>query len=217
MAQQYIYINPDAAKYLKTFEWQRDELLLRLEKEAQNERIPIINLESIQLIHQLARLHKSQSILEIGTAIGYSAIWLARASKVARVVSMEIDARMVERARANIAEAELSERIQVLLHDATLGLPESYHDEQFDVIFLDASKQKYEQYLELYLPYLCSQGVLVVDNVLFHGLVFSEPSEPRQAWIADRLNQFNQTLFHHPQLQTTILPIGDGISISIKN
>ncbi len=217
MASEYMYITPDAAAYVKKFEWQRDQLLLRLEEEARRERIPIINLDSIQVLQQLARIKGAQTILEIGTAIGYSTIWLARANSSAQVVSLEIDERMVVRARGNINEAGLSDRVQVIHRDATLGLPESYAEGSFDFIFLDASKQKYEQYLELYLPYLRSEGVLVVDNVLFHGLVFSQPSEPRQAWIAERLDQFNQKLFHHPQLQTTILPIGDGISISIKN
>lgn len=216
MATEFIYIDPAAAKYLAGFKWQRDELLLRLEDEAQKERIPIINLEGIQLLSQLARLKQAQSILEVGTAIAYSTIWLARASSSAKVITLEIDERMVHRANENIAEAKLADRIEVIHRDATLGLPEQYAEQQFDMIFLDASKQKYELYLELYLPHLKSEGLLVVDNVLFHGLVFNPPQERRQAWIAEKLDQFNQILFNHPQLETSILPIGDGISLSIK-
>lgn len=216
MAQEFIYIKDEAAQYLQQFLWQRDELLLRLEEMAKQERIPIINVESIQLLAQLVHIKQAQSILEIGTAIAYSTIWLARANPTAEVLTLEIDERMVQRAEQHLHEAGLSNRVKVLHRDATLGLSEEYTTRQFDMIFIDASKQKYEDYLELYLPYLAEGGLLIIDNVLFHGLVFSQPTERRQAWIADKLSEFNRKLFQHPELQTTILPIGDGIAISIK-
>lgn len=210
------YIVQDAAKYISEYVWPRDELLLRLEEEARQERIPIIHLESIQLLHQLVRIKKAISILEIGTAIGYSAIWLARAHSKANIISLEIDERMVVRAQANIQEAGLADRITVIHRDATLGLPKPYDEMKFDFIFLDAAKKNYDQFLSLYLPQLLPEGLLVVDNVLFHGLVFRHPEERRQAWIAQQLDDFNHKLFQHPELLTTIHPIGDGLSISIK-
>ncbi len=216
MASEAMYINNDTSRYLADFMWERDDILLRLEQEAQMERIPIIQVESIQLLAQLVQIKQAASILEIGTAIGYSTIWLARANPASRVISLEIDVRMVDRARANLAESNLADRVTVLHCDATNGLPDAYAQERFDFIFLDASKQKYNHYLELYLPLLQPGGVLVIDNVLFHGLVYSKPQERRQAWIADQLNQFNHKLFHHPDLITSIYPIGDGVSVSIK-
>lgn len=216
MATGEPYINDETSTYLTDFIWQRDDLLLRLEQEALVEKIPIIQIESIQLLSQLVQIKQAKSILEIGTAIGYSTIWLARAQPNAQVLSLEIDERMVKRARANISEASLADRVTVLHRDATTALPEPYTEKRFDFIFMDASKQKYEQYLERYLPLLEPNGVLAIDNVLFHGLVYRRPTERRQAWIAEQLNQFNHKLFHHPQLVTSMYPIGDGLSISIK-
>lgn len=210
------YIVQDAANYISEYVWPRDELLLRLEEEARQERIPIIHLESIQLLHQLVRIKQAKTILEVGTAIGYSTIWLARASEQAQVVSLEIDERMVARAQANIQEAGLANRVTVLHRDATLGLPKPYDEMQFDFIFFDAAKKNYDQFLSLYVPQLMTEGLLVVDNVLFHGLVFRHPEERRQAWIAQQLDGFNHKIFYHPELLTTIHPIGDGLSISIK-
>jgi len=210
------YVNLEAAKYLAQYQWQRDQLLMRLEEEARAENIPIIDLASIQLISQLVRIKKAKHILEIGTAIGYSAIWLARSSAEARVVSLEIDESKVMRARANIEEAGLADRVEILHRDAELGLPEEFRKAAFDLIFIDAAKAKYERYLEIYLPLLADEGLLITDNILFHGLVYNRPAESRQAWIGEKIHQFNQRLFQHPELLTTFYPIGDGIAISIK-
>ncbi|MCG6197463.1 class I SAM-dependent methyltransferase, partial [Anoxybacillus sp. LAT_38] len=101
-------------------------------------------------------------------AIGYSTIWMAEAAPEARIVTMDIDEQRLERARANIAEAGLSARIEILARDATLGLPDTY---RFDCLFIDAAKGQYRTFLDLYLPLLREGGLVLSDNVLFRGLV----------------------------------------------
>jgi predicted O-methyltransferase YrrM len=211
-----MYLKEEVARYLNQFEWKRDHLLLRLEKEAKEEEIPIIHLESIQLISQLVRMKQAESILEIGTAIGYSTIWLAWSHEKARVISMEIDEEKVVRARENIAAAGIADRVTILHRNAELGLPEELNDAKFDFIFIDAAKAQYGKYLDLYLPKLKEGGVVVTDNILFHGTVYQTSSEPRKARLGEKVHQFNLELFSHPQLLSTLLPIGDGIAISIK-
>jgi predicted O-methyltransferase YrrM len=204
-----MYLQEEVARYLKQFEWKRDNLLLRLEKEAKEEEIPIIQLESIQLISQLVRMKQAENILEIGTAIGYSTIWLAWSHEQARVISMEIDEAKVVRARENIAAAGLADRVTILHRNAELGLPDEFNDTNFDFIFIDAAKAQYGKYLDLYLPKLKEGGVVVTDNILFHGTVYQTSSEPRKARLGEKVHQFNLELFSHSQLLSTLLPIGE--------
>lgn len=137
--------NPVIEQYLSGLVPPRSALLARLEQEAVAEGIPIIQLPAAQALRMLVRLHQPSAILEIGTAIGYSTIWLAEAAPQAKVVTMEIDPERIARARANFAEAGLAERIELMEGDATQGLPEQY---QFDCLFIDAAKGQYRTFLE---------------------------------------------------------------------
>jgi len=206
--------NPAIDAYVTGLIPPRSPLLARLEREAAEEGIPIVQLPTAQTIRMLLQLHRPQSILEVGTAIGYSTIWMAEAAPEARIVTMDIDEQRLERARANIAEAGLSERIEILNRDATLGLPDTY---QFDCLFIDAAKGQYRTFLDLYLPLLREGGLVLSDNVLFRGLVAApEEAGKRQRRLVDKLRQFNTCLAQHPQLETTFVPVGDGLAVSLK-
>lgn len=206
--------HPTIDAYLSTLVPQRSELLSRLEAEAAAEGIPIIQLPGAQTLRLLLLMHRPTSILEVGTAIGYSTIWLAQAAPQAKVVSLELDQERIARARQNIAEAGLQERIEVIAGDATLGLPEHY---RFDCLFIDAAKGQYQKFLDLYLPHLSEGGLVICDNVLFRGLVAEpERAEKRLRPLVDKLIRFNQGLRDHPSLETVFLPVGDGIAVSIK-
>lgn len=206
--------NPAIDDYVSSLVPERSPLLMRLEQEAAEENIPIVQLPAAQVMRMLLLLHRPKSILEVGTAIGYSTIWLAEAAPDARIVTMDIDEDRLARARANIKEAGCAERIEVLLRDATLGLPDSY---QFDCLFIDAAKGQYRAFLDLYLPLLREGGLVISDNVLFRGLVATpEEAGKRQRPMVDKLLSYNSYLMESPDLETTFLPVGDGLAISLK-
>lgn len=206
--------NPAIDEYISSLVPERSPLLMRLEKEAADEGIPIVQLPAAQAIRMLLMLHKPSSILEVGTAIGYSAIWMAEAAPSARIVTMDIDEERLARARANVEEAGCTERIEILSRDATLGLADSY---QFDCLFIDAAKGQYRTFLDLYVPLLRDGGLVISDNVLFRGLVATpEEAGKRLRPMVDKLHSFNTYLMERPDLETTFIPVGDGLAVSLK-
>jgi predicted O-methyltransferase YrrM len=206
--------NPRIEEYMEKLIPSRDSLLQRMEQEAKEERIPIIQLPSIQFIRTLLLTLNPRHILEIGTAIGYSTIWLAMAAPQAKVTTMEIDFDRAQRARENLKQAGVADRVELILEDAGKGLASFY---QFDCLFIDAAKGQYKAYLDLYLPHLAPGGLVISDNVLFKGLVAEETVEnKRHAPMVEKLRLYNQYLFQHPELDTSILPVGDGLALSVK-
>ncbi|ASJ52914.1 methyltransferase [Brevibacillus formosus] len=206
--------NPAIDDYVSSLVPERSPLLKRLEQEAAEENIPIVQLPSAQVMRMLLLLHRPKAILEVGTAIGYSTIWLAEAAPEARIVTMDIDEDRLVRARENIKEAGCADRVEILSRDATLGLPESY---QFDCLFIDAAKGQYRVFLDLYLPLLREGGLVISDNVLFRGLVATpEEAGKRQRPMVDKLLSYNSHLLERPDLETTFIPVGDGLAISMK-
>jgi caffeoyl-CoA O-methyltransferase len=209
-----VIVNPAVEAYLTGLVPERSAQLQRLEREAAEEGIPIILLPSAQLIRLLLLTHRPKRILEVGTAIGYSAIWLAEAAGQAEVVTIEQDEARAARAQANFAEAGLGDRIKLIVGDATKGLrdPEAG---PFDCLFIDAAKGQYQAFLDLYLPHITAGGLVICDNVLFRGLVVDpEAAGKRQRPLVDKLIRFNQYLANHPLLETSFVPVGDGIAIS---
>lgn len=206
--------NPSIDAYLTRLVPPRSALLARLEKEAAEEGIPIVQLPTAQVLRMLLLMHKPASILEVGTAIGYSTIWLAEAAAGAKIVTLELDESRIERARQNFAEAGLTERIELIAGDATEGLPKTY---QFDCLFIDAAKGQYRAFLDLYLPHLRPGGLVICDNVLFRGLVATpEEANKRQRPLVNKIERFNAYLMEHPELETAVIPVGDGIAVSLK-
>ncbi len=206
--------NERVNEYIEQLIPPRDELLQVLEQEASEERIPIIQLPSIQFIRTLLLAFQPKRILEIGTAIGYSTIWLAQAAPLARITTMEIDKERITRALSNFDKAGIRERIEIIEGDAADGLPEHY---RFDCLFLDAAKGQYKHYLDLYLPMLEPGGIVLCDNVLFKGLVSEETVDnKRLAPMVKKINDFNAYIMGHEALDTSLIPIGDGLMFSVK-
>lgn len=197
----------DLEAYFREFIPPRDELLLRLEEEARQEHIPIVGPVVGELLFLLARVAQARQVLELGTATGYSAIYLARGTEPqnGRVVTLESDPQMAARARANCAQAGLGERVEVRQGEALARMDEM--TELFDLIFLDIDKESYLPALARSQRLLRVGGLLIADNVGFVGA-----------------QDFNREIFRRPEWRVVPLlcflpehsPERDGLSLAVK-
>jgi caffeoyl-CoA O-methyltransferase len=198
---------PDLEGYFRGFVPPRDELLLRLEQEAEAEGIPIVGPVVGELLFILARTTGARMILELGTATGYSTIYLVRGCRPqeGRVLSLELDARMAARARANLAQAGLQERAEVRVGEA-LTLMAGLSG-PFDLIFLDIDKESYLPALDHCQRLLKVGGLLVADNVGFAGAEdFNRQIFRRREWRA----------VHLLALLPRHSPEQDGLSLAVR-
>jgi predicted O-methyltransferase YrrM len=200
-------------RYLSDLQPQRDPLLERLEREAEERGIPIIGPLAGRLLYAIAKLHRAKRILEAGTAIGYSTIWLARATAEwgGRITTIEGDPARAEEARRNLKEAEVAERAEVVVGEALEVLDGL--EGPFDLCFLDIDKASYLPFTKQVLPKLEPGGVLLADNVLWHGDVARADAQDETT---QAIREFNLWVMTHPQLETVIIPLRDGLSLSIK-
>ncbi|MEW6621708.1 MAG: O-methyltransferase [Bacillota bacterium] len=202
------------ADYLKTFVPQRDSLLKKIECEGFEDNIPIAQPQVAQLLHLLVTITKSKRILEIGTGTGYSTIWMARATEIfnGKVTTIELNHLRQRRAREYFQRAGLTEIIDSHLGNALDILPNM--QQEYDFIFLDAAKGQYISFFTYAYNLLLPGGILVADNVLFKGYVVPKVRYPRRKrTLVLRLREFLNMLYSHPNLITTILPIGDGVAV----
>lgn len=185
---------------------------------AKEHHVPIIQDEGLAFLELLIRLYQPKRILEIGTAIGYSAIRMQQVSN-AKIVSIERNEAMYLEACKNIEKVGLEDSIQVLFKDA-LEAAEDLKNETFDMIFIDAAKAQYQKFFELYTPLLSNHGIVVCDNMSFHGLVPDEKGYEQQSrsvrGLIRKLKNFTNLLLENEDYATTILSIGDGIAVAVK-
>ncbi len=191
----------------------RDEVLTEIEAEAAKRKIPIVGPAVGRVLHQLALMTNAKSVFELGSAIGYSTIWWARAvGEGGRVIYTDGDRKKADEARRYFARAGVTQQITVKTGDALELLSEE--KQPFDIIFNDVDKEDYPRVFKLAVPRLRKGGLFVTDNVLWSGKVAqNKPSEPS----TKAIQEFNQLLYHSPDLFTTILPIRDGVAVAIKN
>lgn len=189
-----------------------------MEIQAAKEYVPIMDPISINFLMQLIRISKPKRILEIGTAIGYSALRMLEAYPETSIVTIERNDKRYEEALKNIKSKNKEASIEVLYGDAVEMLSElAAKDEKFDCIFIDAAKGQYQNFVELTSPMLKSKGLIISDNVLFKGYVIDpENANVRQEALALKVREYNDWLAKHPDYTTSIIPIGDGIAISVK-
>ncbi|WP_180954266.1 O-methyltransferase [Bacillus sp. M6-12] len=203
--------------YLEKLLYSRNSFFSEMEEYAKENGVPIMEPIGMEALLQLLRLHQPKSILEVGAAIGYSALRMADALPEAKIVTIERDEERIELAKQYFARLESKERITLLEGDALETVEAAGEYGPFDAIFIDAAKGQYKRFFELYEPYLQPSGVIIVDNVLFKGLVAQdiEKIEPRRIRsLVRKINEFNKWLISHPKYDTAILPIGDGVAIS---
>lgn len=189
-------------------------VLSKLRRLAAINKVPIIQSDSERVLLSLVRQLQPQKLLEVGTAIGYSALALSQVMPdTATLFTIERELPRVNLARRMIRAAEQSNRIQVAHGDALVLLTEL--TDNFDFVFLDAAKGQYLKCLELILPHLNPGAVVVADNVLFRGLVHSNAPLPRrQRTLVRRLEAYLAFVNADSRFNTTVLAVGDGIAIS---
>lgn len=194
------------------------EWVIDIEDQAKQDDVPIMDSLGIHFLMQLIRLHKPQRILEIGTAIGYSALRMQEAYPKTEIVTIERDEKRVLQARENIKNQNKQDMIDVIHGDALDEINRlALTNERFDVIFIDAAKGKYKRFFEQSSPLLEDGGFIISDNVLFKGYVaVPHPEDKRLNKIADKVRGYNEWMINHPDFTTSIIPIGDGVAISIK-
>jgi caffeoyl-CoA O-methyltransferase len=198
----------------------REALLREMEEVAAEEGIPIADPELGRLLQVLARGSGARRILEIGTAIGYGTLCLARGAPEAQVVSIDTDRERLARARAYLERAGVADRVELIEGPALEVL--SRLEAPFDLAYVDAVKREYRRYLDLLLPRLRVGGLVVIDNLLWGGKVAAPPEDPdgddpeAEDPDADALRAFNPYLMIHPQLTAVVLPLGDGVGLATK-
>ncbi len=206
-------ITADAVEdYLYSILPDRDEVLTQMEAEAAARNIPIVGPAVGRVLHQLALMIQAKNIFEMGSAIGYSTIWWARAVvEGGRVFYTDGDRKNADEARGYFERAGVAARIIVRTGDALELLSEQ--NGEFDIIFNDIDKEDYPRAFRLAVPRLRNGGLFVTDNVLWSGRVAEkDPSEGSTKAILE----FNRLLYGSPELFTTILPIRDGVAVAIK-
>jgi predicted O-methyltransferase YrrM len=210
-------IKAEVEEYLKSLVPTREPLVMEMEHYAKEHNVPIMDLVGMESLLQQLKLIQPARILEVGAAIGYSAIRMAQALPNTTIVTIERDEHRYQEALVNIRKNELTDRIQVRFGDA-LDLAETLESEPlFDVLFIDAAKGQYQRFFDLYGKMVKPNGVVFSDNVLFRGLVAEdEIEEKRLRSIAKKLRIYNEWLMEHPEYETRILPLGDGLAVSIK-
>jgi len=200
-------------QYLTEMQEDRDPLMQEMESYAKKHGVPIIGPVAGQFLYAIAKIHHSQRVLEAGTAIGYTAIWFARAIRDwgGTVITLEKDRNMAALARKNLAREGVEDRVEVVLGDALTTLDSLQGP--FDLIFLDHAKQQYQPFLTAALPKLAPGGVLLADNVLRGGSVAEEGTKDR---LVQAMHSFNTFLSEISSLESMIIPLRDGISLAIK-
>ncbi len=203
--------------YVHSLEVPEDPLLERIEQEALDGRVPIIRKETQSFLKTLLLIHRPRRVLEIGTAVGFSALLMsAYLPKEGHITTVENYEKRIPIARENFRRCGKEEQIRLIQGDALAVMKEL--EGPFDFIFMDAAKGQYVYYLPEAVRLLTPGGVLMSDNVLQDGDVLESrfAVERRNRTIHSRMREYLYELKHHQLLQTSILPLGDGVALSVK-
>lgn len=206
-------LEPKIEKYINSLLPARDGVLREMERYAAKHKVPIIEAACGRLLYQLARTIQARHVFELGSAIGYSTVWLARAvGAKGTVYYTDSDPANARRAQAYLRRAGVLARVKILLGDA-LELFNSTPG-QFDLIFNDVWKTQYPEVFRHAIPRLRIGGLFVTDNVLWSGRVVRSPAKGDTETRAIR--RFNRLIYHSSKLFTTIIPLRDGVAVCEK-
>ena len=191
------------------------EELQKIKQKALEEHIPIIMDDTLEVIDKYLKEKKPTKILEIGTAVGYSAMCFSKYLEVnGKIDTIERDEERLKQAKENIKKVGGEDRINILAGDAVEILPTL--NEKYDVVFIDAAKGKYPFFLKEALRMLKNDGIIFADNVLYKGYVMSDYNKHKQRTAVRNLREYIAEVTNNPNLKTEILEVGDGLAITKK-
>jgi len=207
-----VEVTDELQEYLDGLVPKRDAVLARIEEEAHRENIPIVDPHEGALLYLLVKIARAKRVLELGSAIGYSGIWLLRGSDGGTLTTYEVDHKRAERARANFSDAGLGKRALVLEEDAVKALGKL--PGRFDACFIDLlnsfpSEEVTRQAFEGCLEHLDPGGLLMADNALRQGEVIKPKNQQ-----ARNVALYNDLVAKHPRLESVVIPIRDGVSVA---
>ena len=189
------------------------EELNKIKEKALEDHIPIIMDDTLEVIEDYLKEKNVDRILEIGTAVGYSAICFTKVlSEEGIIDTIERDEERVKQAKINIEKAEVKDKINIYKGDAVEILPTL--NEKYDVVFIDAAKGKYPFFLKEALRMIKENGVIFADNILYKGYVMSDYNKHKQRTAVRNLREYIKEVSENPNLDTEILEVGDGLAIS---
>lgn len=203
--------------YIEELIQNRSDLFVEMEQYARAHHVPIMELSGIETILQILRIAQPKKILEVGTAIGYSALRMASVLPETTIVTIERDSERYMVAEEYIKRANKDHQISIIKGDAleVESLVETFGS--FDAIFIDAAKGQYKKFFEMYSKYLEDKGLIITDNVLFKGLVCEDTIENKRIRsMVSKIKDFNKWIMEHADYDTAIIPVGDGVAISKK-
>lgn len=204
--------------YINSLEKENSPVLEEIEKEARKDGVPIIRKEMESFLRVMLSIKKPMRILELGTAVGYSAILMSEyIDEKGQIITIENYDKRIPIAKENIKKAGRKNVIKLLEGDAMEIMP-TLESNQFDFVFMDAAKAQYIHFLPEVLRLMKKDGVLITDNVLQEGDLIQSKYvvRRRDRTIHKRMREYLEVVKNHPQLETTIVPIGDGITMSVK-
>lgn len=203
--------------FLESLTAGNSDFLEGIARQAVRDHVPIVRRDTQTLLKTILAMKKPKSILEIGCAVGFSALLFCENTPFStHITTIEKDRKRIAEARKNFAAAKETERITLLAGDADDLLPAL--EEKYDFIFMDAAKAQYILWLPQVMKHLKKGGVLVSDNVLQDGSILEShfAVERRERTIYKRMREYLYALTHDEDLQTSILPVGDGAAVSVK-
>ena len=204
--------------YMHSLVKPNNNVLEEIEQQAHIDGVPIIRKEMESFLRVMLTITKPKRILELGTAVGYSAILMSEAiEKDASIITIENYEKRIVQARANFKKAGKEEVITMLEGDAMEIMP-GLEGDSFDFVFMDAAKAQYIHFLPEVMRLMKKGAVLITDNVLQEGDIIQSKYvvRRRDRTIHKRMREYLEVVKNHPELETTIVPIGDGITISVK-
>lgn len=183
-----------------------------MKEKALENHIPIIMDDTLEKIKEILEQEKPTRILEIGTAVGYSASCFARYAENAIIDTIELDEERAKEAIVNVEKIGVANRINIMIGDATQILPTL--NNEYDIVFIDAAKSKYSIFLDEGIRLIKNNGLILADNVLYKGYVMSNYNKHKQRTAVRHLREYIKEITENPNLKTEILEIGDGLSIT---
>ena len=187
--------------------------LEKIKEKALQEHIPIIMDDTLEIIEKYMKEIKPKRILEIGTAVGYSAMCFSEfLATNGKIDTIERDAERAKEAEENFKKVEVEEKINLHVGDAVEILPTL--DEKYDMVFIDAAKGKYPFFLREALRMINNNGIIFADNILYKGYVLSDYNKHKQRTAVRNLREYLKEVSENPNLETEILEVGDGLAVS---